>query len=76
MKSGPLNSFLSGYILHASKSMNPDADSTNKRTKTNAKKILFLRVWILFLHISEIIQLDFDKFRLRVGWRWEVVAAL
>ena len=51
--------------------MNPDADSTNKRTKTNAKKILFG-----FLYISEIIQLDFDKFRLRVGWRWEVVAAL
>lgn len=71
MKSGPLNSFLSGYILHASKSMNPDADSTNKRTKTNAKKILFG-----FLYISEIIQLDFVKFRLRGGWRWEVVAAL
>ena len=71
MKSGPLNSFLSGYILHASKSMNPDADSINKRTKTNAKKILFG-----FLYISEIIQLDFVKFRLRGGWRWEVVAAL
>ena len=29
-----------------------------------------------YYYISEIIQLDFDKFRLRGGWRWEVVAAL